>query len=95
MKIINPYFTFVLLLSLLVNLAPQPIHIGDMGSRVHGFWEDLLGSSDKSDSPSSSIDTSNEISKIFLEISGVDGESIDASHSQWKDALRDKSFRRQ
>jgi hypothetical protein len=87
-KALTPYITFVLLLSLLVNLAPHPIYLGDIGSRVSGFWEDLFGSSDSNDSPPIPTESSSdEISKIFLEISRVDGESTDDSHINWIEIL--------
>lgn len=89
-KALTPYITFVLLLSLMANLAPHPINMGDVGSRVNGFWDDLLGSSDTSDSPPSSTDTGSGISKIFLDMAGIDGESTDSFHSQWIDI---QSFR--
>ena len=62
--------------------------MGGIGSRVSGFWEDLFGSSDSSESPPLSSDSSSDgFSKMFLEVSGVVGESTDKSHTQWIEIL--------
>jgi type VI secretion system secreted protein Hcp len=85
-KALTPYLTLALLLSLVVSLAPQPSLNGQLGMRVNGFWDRILGSSDEPE-PSSSLTnaSTNGNSKIFLEVSGVSGESVDDSHKQWID----------
>lgn len=83
-KILTPYITLVFLLSLMVNMAPHPIYYGEVGARVGGFWEDLFGSSETTESPPTSTSTSDDInSRIFLEITGIGGESLEESHTGW------------
>jgi len=86
-KALAPYVAFVLLFSLIVNLAPHQVSMGDFGSRVGGFWEDLFGSSDSGESPPLSASSSDGSSKMFLEVSGVVGESTDQSHKEWIEIL--------
>ena len=68
----------------MVNIAPQPAYTNIFGPTVKGFWDDLFGSSDETESiPPSTSTSSDSTSKIFLEIAGVSGESTDDSHGGW------------
>ena len=85
-KILAPFFAMILLFSMAVNVAPQQI-LGFQSSSVNGIWEDLFGSNSDdvldvvtSKTPSGSI-------RMYLQITGIDGESTHIDHREWIDVL--------
>ncbi|MBN2335219.1 type VI secretion system tube protein Hcp [Candidatus Bathyarchaeota archaeon] len=82
----TPFFATVFLLSLAVNLAP--IQTGLQGGSVQGFWDDLLGSGgEKPQVVTLSSAESTGSSRIFLQVTGIEGESTEADHDGWIDVL--------
>lgn len=85
-KVFTPFFAMVLLLSMALNLAPQQ-SAGLQGGNVHSLWEDLFGSSSKETSEILITSTDSTVSDMFLQITGIDGESEDSAHAAWIDVL--------
>lgn len=86
-KVLTPFFAMVLLLSMAVNLAPQQTP-SLQGGIVHGFLEDLFGSSsgETSDITISSMDGATG-SSMYMQITGIDGEATDKDHKDWIEVL--------
>ena len=84
-KVFTPFIAMVLLLSMAVNLAPQQTP-GLQGGIVHGFLEDLFGSSESPEITISSKD-STTASSMYMQITGIDGESTDKDHKDWIEVL--------
>lgn len=85
-KVMTPIITIALLFSMAFNLIPQQT-LGLQSSGVRGFWEDLFGSkSDTSDIVVVSTGGTDG-SYLFMQVSGVDGESMDKDHKGWIDIL--------
>ena len=86
-KLFTPMFIPVILLSLLIITPQLGIANQFHTTTVHGFWEDLFGTSDKvsvSDEVStlddSCINPSNEA--IYADFEGIDGESKSDDHDK-------------
>ena len=72
-------------MSMAVNLAPQ--QTPDLqGGIVHGFLEDLFGSSESPEITISSKDSATA-SSMYMQITGIDGESTDKDHKDWIEVL--------
>jgi type VI secretion system secreted protein Hcp len=86
-KVLTPFFAMVLLLSMAVNLTPQQTP-SLQGGIVHGFLEDLFGSS-SGETPDITISSTNSKtgSAMYIQITGIDGESTDKDHKDWIDVL--------
>ena len=84
-KVFTPFIAMVLLLSMAVNLAPQQTP-GLQGGIVHGFLEDLFGSSESPEITISSKDSATG-SSMYMQITGIDGESTDKDHKDWIEVL--------
>jgi type VI secretion system secreted protein Hcp len=86
-KVLTPFFAIVLLLSMAVNLTPQQTP-SLQGGIVHGFLEDLFGSS-SGETPDITISSTNSKtgSAMYIQITGIDGESTDKDHKDWIDVL--------
>ncbi len=86
-KVLTPIITMVLLLSMAVNLVPQQT-LGLQSTGVRGLWEDLFGSSSEEapDVTVSSTDSAGS-SSMYIQISGIDGESTDEDHEDWIEVL--------
>ena len=77
----------------LILITPQLTASHQMHtSTVHGFWEDLFGTSEKvsvseevSTHEDSCINPTNEA--IYADFDGIDGESKDDNHDKWVDIL--------
>ena len=72
---------------MVVNLVPQQT-LGLQSSSVRGFWEDLFGSKSET-APSVTVISTDDAdgSKMFMQVSGVDGESTDSDHKDWIEVL--------
>jgi len=86
-KVLTPFFAMVLLLSMAVNLAPQQIP-SLQGGVVHGFLEDLFGSSSEG-TPDITISSTDDAtgSRMYIQITGIDGEATDKDHKDWIEVL--------
>ena len=73
----------VLLLCMAANLAPQQT-TGLQGGIVHGFLEDLFGSISE-ETPDITISSTGGAmaSRMYMQITGIDGESTDKDHEDW------------
>jgi type VI secretion system secreted protein Hcp len=88
----TPMFIPVILVSLMM-ITPQLVTTNQLHtSTVHGFWEDLFGTSEKvsvseevSTHDDSCINPTNEA--IYADFDGIDGESTDDNHDKWVDIL--------
>lgn len=86
-------FIPVFLLSLMI-ITPQLGTTNQMyTSTVHGFWEDLFGSSEKESKidvdPTPEVDTCIPPTNtaIYADFDGIDGESKSDAHDKWVDVL--------
>jgi len=86
-KVLTPFFAMVLLLSMAVNLAPQQTP-SLQGGIVHGFLEDLFGSSSDG-TPDVTISSTDGAtgSRMYIQITGIDGEATDKDHKDWIEVL--------
>lgn len=86
-KVFTPFVAMVLLLSMAANLAPQQT-TGLQGGIVHGFLEDLFGSSSE-ETPDITISSTGGAmaSRMYMQITGIDGESTDKDHEDWIEIL--------
>jgi len=85
-KVLIPFFAMVLLLSMVPNPVSQQLAILP-GGNVQGIWEDLFGSDGKETPEISIVSNEDAASDMFLQITGIDGESIDDDHHDWIDVL--------
>jgi type VI secretion system secreted protein Hcp len=85
-KVLIPFIAMVLLLSMVPNPVSQQLAILP-GGNVQGIWEDLFGSDSKETPEISIVSNEDAASDMFLQITGIDGESIDTDHRAWIDVL--------
>ncbi len=85
-KVLTPFFAVVLILSMVTNLVSQQ-SAGLQSGNVHGLWEDLFGSSSKETSEILITSKDGTVSDMFLQITGIDGESTDTNHPSWIEVL--------
>ncbi len=85
-KVLITSFAMVLLLSMAPNPVSQQLAILP-GGNVQGIWEDLFGSDGKETPEISIVSNEDATTDIFLQITGIDGESTDDNHIDWIDVL--------
>jgi len=81
-KVLIPFFAMVLLLSMVPNPVSQQLAILP-GGNVQGIWEDLFGSDGKETPEISIVSNEDAAINLFLQITGIDGESTDDNHRDW------------
>ncbi len=74
-----------LILSMAVNLVPQQT-LGLQGTGVHGILEDLFGSGGD-EAPETTVSSTGSAGMMFIQITGIDGESTDVAHKDWIEVL--------
>jgi type VI secretion system secreted protein Hcp len=86
-KVLTPFFAMVLLLSMAVNLAPQQTP-SLQGGIVHGFLEDLFGSSSE-EIPDVTVSITDGATggRMYMQITGINGEATDKDHKDWIEVL--------
>ena len=76
----------ILLFSLAINLAPQQT-LGLQSSSVNSIWEDLFGPNSDEVLDITTSKTDSTSNRMFIQITGIDGESIDKNHKDWIEVL--------
>jgi type VI secretion system secreted protein Hcp len=85
-KVLTPFFAMVLLLSMVPNLVSNQSAVLQR-SNVHGIWQDLFGSGSQGTPELLITSEGSTVSDMFLQITGIDGESPDDKHHSWIDVL--------
>lgn len=81
-KVLTPFLAIAILLSMSPYLATHQSAVLQR-SNVNGIWQDLFGSDNQGVPDLLITSETPALTDIFLQISGIDGESTDDRHLDW------------